>query len=78
MTNLELLEKAKQTRKEVFKFKTSSGFGHLASCLSCVDIVTSIYYDKNIEFDPKQIVSGWANAVSMIGIGLTFTVTVNG
>ena len=54
MTNLELSEKAKQTRKEVFKFKTSSGFGHLASCLSCVDIVTSMYYDKNIEFDPKH------------------------
>jgi transketolase len=54
MTNLELSEKAKQTRKEVFKFKTSSGFGHLASCLSCVDIVTSIYYDKNIDFNSKQ------------------------
>jgi len=54
MTNLELSEKARQTRKEVFKFKTSSGFGHLASCLSCVDIVTSMYYDPEVEFDPKE------------------------
>ena len=53
MTNLELSEKAKYTRKEIFKFKTSSGFGHLASCLSCVDIVTSMYYDPEIDFDPK-------------------------
>lgn len=49
-----LIEKAKQTRRDVFKFKTSSGVGHLASCLSCVDIVTSLYYDKSINFDPHK------------------------
>lgn len=46
--------KAKSARLEIFKFKTSSGVGHLASCLSCVDIVTSLYYDKLIDFDYKK------------------------
>ena len=49
-----LLEKAKKTRLEVFKFKTSSGTGHLASSLSCVDIVTSLYYDKHVQFDINE------------------------
>ena len=42
---------AKKTRLEVFKFKTSSGTGHLASSLSCIDIATSLYYDDQVEFD---------------------------
>lgn len=45
---------AKKTRLEVFKFKTSSGNGHLASSLSCVDIVTSLYYDNEVKFDPHN------------------------
>ena len=49
--NNELESKAKTIRKEVFKFKTSSGVGHLASSLSCVDIVTSLYYDEEVQFD---------------------------
>lgn len=49
-----LKEKAKYVRREVFKFKTSSGVGHLASSLSCVDIITSLYYDDQILFDPKK------------------------
>jgi transketolase len=49
-----LEEKAKKTRLEVFKFKTSSGVGHLASSLSCVDVVTSLYYDENVNFDPHK------------------------
>ena len=52
--NEELKSIAKQTRLEVFKFKTSSGSGHLASSLSCVDIVTSLYYDKEVEFNPHE------------------------
>lgn len=46
-----LISKSKYTRKEIFKFKTSSGYGHLASCLSCVDIIVSLYYDKQVNFD---------------------------
>lgn len=49
-----LIDKAKYVRNEVFKFKTSSGVGHLASCLSCVDLVVSIYYDQSIKFDFKK------------------------
>lgn len=49
-----LKEKAKYVRREIFKFKTSSGVGHLASSLSCVDIITSLYYDDKIEFDSKN------------------------
>jgi transketolase len=49
-----LLKKAKKTRLEVFKFKTSSGTGHLASSLSCVDIVTSLYYDDAVEFNMHE------------------------
>jgi transketolase len=52
--NEELKLIAKKVRLEVFKFKTSSGTGHLASSLSCIDIVTSLYYDDKVEFDPKN------------------------
>lgn len=51
INNLKLSEKAKNCRREIFKFKTSSGTGHLASCLSCVDIVISLYYDQEVSFD---------------------------
>lgn len=42
---------AKKIRLEIFKFKTNTGYGHLASCLSLVDILTSIYLDKENDFD---------------------------
>lgn len=51
-TNLNVLEEyAKRTRLEVYRFKTTSGYGHLASCLSVVDILTSIYLDSESKFD---------------------------
>lgn len=40
-------------RREVIKFKTSSGYGHLASTLSCVEILVSLYFDPNSNFDAK-------------------------
>jgi len=46
-----LREYAKRTRKEIFIFKTRTGYGHLASCLSCVDILVSIYLDDKNTFD---------------------------
>jgi transketolase len=49
-----LTQKAKHVRKEIFKFKTSSGVGHLASSLSCVEIITSLYYDEVVNFDAKS------------------------
>lgn len=42
---------ARETRKEIFRFKTNTGYGHLASCLSCVDILISIYLDEESNFD---------------------------
>ena len=42
---------AKSTRREIFRFKTNSGYGHLASCLSAVEIVVSIYLDSLNNFD---------------------------
>ena len=49
-----LQEKAKYCRREIFKFKTESKVGHLASCLSCVDILVSLYYDPESLFDPEK------------------------
>ena len=47
-----LLEnKSKKYRQQIFEFKVMSKFGHLASCLSCVDIVNSLYNDPQTDFD---------------------------
>jgi transketolase len=54
MTNIDLEKIAKSVRKEVFKFKTRTGNGHLASCLSTVDIIVSLYYDKQTPFDHNK------------------------
>jgi len=54
MTNTELEKIAKSVRKEVFKFKTQTGNGHLASCLSTVDVVVSLYYDKSTPFNHEK------------------------
>lgn len=54
MDNKELEQKAKSVRKRLFAFKTRTGAGHLASCLSCVDIVASLYYDEKTLFDHKK------------------------
>jgi len=53
--NIEELEKiSKKVRKEVFKFKTRTGNGHLASCLSTADIVVSLYYDSQVDFNKEN------------------------
>ena len=43
LTDLETI--AKSVRKRIFQFKTKAKAGHLASCLSCVDIAVSLYRD---------------------------------
>ena len=48
---MNLFEKSAWVRREIFKFKTNSGNGHLASCLSCVDILVSMYYDEKTDFN---------------------------
>lgn len=54
MNNQELERIAKSVRKRIFQFTTKSGFGHLASSLSCVDILTSLYYDEKTIFNHKK------------------------
>ena len=44
MKNIELEKIAKSIRKQIFELKTSSGQGHLASSLSLVDILVSLFY----------------------------------
>lgn len=51
---MNLEAKAKWVRKEIFKFKTKTGIGHLASCLSCVDMLVSLYYDEETLFDHNK------------------------
>lgn len=51
-----LEEKAKSTRLEIFKFKTKSGLGHLATCLSCVDICVSIFYDSDFDNNKDYLI----------------------
>ena len=54
MDNLELEENAKSVRKRIFEFKTRTKFGHLASCLCCVDILVSLYRDSQTKFNPDR------------------------
>lgn len=49
-----LKEKAQSVRRRIFDFKTKSGAGHLASCLSCVDIMVSLYCDDETTFDHQK------------------------
>lgn len=54
MNKQELMKIAKSVRKRIFEFKTKSGSGHLASCLSCVDILVSLYFDDSTIFNHKN------------------------
>lgn len=54
MHNKELEKIAKSVRKRIFQFTTKTGWGHLASSLSCVDILASLYYDEKTIFDHKK------------------------
>jgi transketolase len=55
--NSKLEAKAKEVRREIFDFKTRTGIGHLATSLSCVDMLISWFYDNETTFDhTKDIV----------------------
>lgn len=51
---MNLAEKAKMVRREVIKFKTATGNGHLASSLSIIDILVSLYYDEKTFFPTRM------------------------
>ena len=59
---MDLKTKSKDVRKKLFKFKTSTGIGHLASTLSCVDILTSLYLDDKTHFNHKDDYMIWSKA----------------
>ena len=61
--NDSLIEKAKYARKEIIRFKTNTGSGHLASSLSVVDTLVSLYYDNKTFFNHKtdKIIFGKAH-----------------
>jgi transketolase len=54
MKNTELEKIAKSVRKEIFKFKTRDGIGHLHTSLSCVDMLVSLFYDEKTIFNHKK------------------------
>jgi len=51
MTNQQLKQYAKSVRKRIVEFKTKSGYGHLSTSLSPVDILVSLYKDPVTDFD---------------------------
>ena len=51
---MDLEQVAKSVRKRIFEFKTRTGKGHLASCLSLVDILVSMYYDEKTSFNHNE------------------------
>jgi len=50
---MELRLKAKQLRLKILLMCAKSG-GHIASALSCVDIMTALYYSGALKFDPQR------------------------
>lgn len=65
MTKLKTLqEKANIIRKDVITVATKNGAGHIAPSLSCIDILTSLYYEiMNI---PKPNSAQWASRDRLI------------
>lgn len=63
MTKTELDQIAKSVRRRIFDFKTKTGTGHLATCLSCVDILVALYYNSggNFEHTRDKLIFGKAH-----------------
>ncbi len=54
LSNSELIKKANQIRKNMLEVAIGNRAGHIAPSLSCVDILTALYYRiMNITNDPK-------------------------
>ena len=54
LSNSELKKKANQIRKDVVEVAIRNGAGHIAPSLSCVDILTVLYYKiMNLSDDPQ-------------------------
>lgn len=58
----DLMKKANQIRKDVVEVAVRNGAGHIAPSLSCIDIITSLYYRiMNLSVDPQ-----WADRDRLI------------
>jgi transketolase len=44
LSHVELTEKAKQIRSDLIRVSVRNGAGHIAPSLSCVDVLTALYY----------------------------------
>ena len=54
LANSKLYRRANQIRKDIVFVAVNNGAGHIASSLSCVDILTALYYRiLNISHDPQ-------------------------
>jgi transketolase len=59
---MDLQGRANSVRRDIIKFKTDTGYGHLASALSIVDVLVSLYYDENTWFNHKVDEIIWGKA----------------
>ena len=50
----QLTDVARKVRRQIFDFKVLAQAGHLASSLSCVDLLVSLYYDPQTLFSPQK------------------------
>ena len=59
---MNLEQKGNSVRRSILKFKTETGNGHLASALSIVDVLISLYYDEDTWFNHKRDEIVWGKA----------------
>lgn len=50
----ELIAKAQQLREEMFEMTVKAKTGHLTSSLSCVELMTMLFYGGVMKYDPKN------------------------
>ena len=50
----ELRNKANQLVEDMFEMCVNAGDGHVTSCLSCAEIMTTLYYGGFIKHDPSN------------------------
>ncbi len=51
---MNLVKKSKTIRKSILNMIFNAKSGHIGGSFSCVDILVSLYYGKNIKFNPKK------------------------
>jgi len=52
---MNLINKAYEINKKIIEVSALTGKGHLTSCLSCTEILISLYYGRILNVDPKNI-----------------------